>query len=80
MLQIYQSQKAEMSLVFQEQKKIQELIDRERQKELAIQAEITEIAQVLSQRIKHLQKMKLETLETTDSYQAMANSMIEKMD
>ena len=54
MLQIYQSQKAEMSLVFQEQKKIQELIDRERQKELAIQAEIAEIAQVLSQRIKHL--------------------------
>jgi hypothetical protein len=44
MLQIYQSQKAEMSLVFQEQKKIQELIDRERQKELAIQAEIAEIA------------------------------------
>ena len=38
------------------------------------------MTQLLAQRMKYLQKMKLETQETTESYQAMANSMIEKLD
>jgi hypothetical protein len=47
---------------------------------LAIESEINELTHLLKTRSKYLGKMRLETQETTESYQAMANSMIEKLD